>query len=284
MADRAIWEVTLFVDGPVRVRGRVLTTQQEGFRNPFESEIEIGSIPSGLQATVTVRADNGELAHQAAVVFFGRMLDALTLTVDCPMYLGLTGRKQARSERHHERRVIEQDEIERAFDEAGRFAGAKQARPYFRSLGWYRKGLLTEDPLDKFLAFWNAITIVAGKYYDADILPGINKERGKKGCISQVWECFKAMWGECEKWPVIPGLKKWIDESNDTRNDIAHGNASIDIRTVQEVAKRLPQIEKVCYEFLRGWHPHFLDLDRQVPSADSPPRVPEGDGVEPEAE
>jgi hypothetical protein len=37
MADFAIWEVSLYLDGPVTVRRRVLTTQQKGFRvdDPF---------------------------------------------------------------------------------------------------------------------------------------------------------------------------------------------------------------------------------------------------------
>jgi hypothetical protein len=34
MADTAIWEVILHVDGPITVRRRVLTTQQKSFRVP----------------------------------------------------------------------------------------------------------------------------------------------------------------------------------------------------------------------------------------------------------
>jgi hypothetical protein len=82
-----------------------------------------------------------------------------------------------------------------------------------RGLGWYRKGLYTEDPFDKFLAFWNAIEIVAAAYYQSEFVPSIDRERAKKGSKSQIWECFKALWGPCEQWPNIAGDDKWFDEN-----------------------------------------------------------------------
>ena len=80
-----------------------------------------------------------------------------------------------------------------------------------RALGWYRKGLYTEDPFDKFLAFWNSIEIVAGKYH-----PPIPEGR-PTGSKSQIWQCFKAIWGECEGWPTISGDTDWIDDNYEIR-------------------------------------------------------------------
>lgn len=261
MRDIPIWEVVLYVDGPVTVRGRVMTTQQKGFRveDPFFSEIEIRGVPSGLQAVVTARAPDQAVAYKAAVFFFGRMLDVLTLTVNRPMYLSLTERVRSRNERHDVRRVIESEQVERAFWEAQDFG--MNASSFLRSLGWYRKGLTTEDPLDKFLAFWNAIEIVASKYYS--YVPTINKKRAAAGSKSQVWECFKALWGPCGEWPVIPGQESWIDDSYAIRIEVAHGVAFVDIHKVAEVAARLVEIENVCYRFLDDWHERFLNLCRQ---------------------
>lgn len=57
------------------------------------------------------------------------------------------------------------------------------------------------------MAFWNAIEIVATKYYPA--IP-----QGKSnGSISKTWESFKKLWGDCEDWPVIQGQVKWIDDN-----------------------------------------------------------------------
>jgi hypothetical protein len=255
-----IWQVDLYVDGPVSMRRRLLTTQQKGFRVecPFYSDIEIHSVPSGLRAMVTARAPDEELGYKAAVFFFGRMLDALALAINRPMFLSLTERERPRSGRHDVRRVIETQELEDAFHEAHQLASSKPS--FLRGLGWYRKALCADDPFDKFLAFWNAMEIVAGRYYR--YVPTIDRDRAKKGSKSQIWECFKALWGPNSQWPIIPGQDKWIDESYHTRNDVAHGVSSVDIHKVAVVAGRLGTIERVAYRFLRDWRDRMLHADR----------------------
>lgn len=263
MTHMPIWEVALYVEGPITVRRRVLTTQQKGFRvdDPFYSDIEIMGLPTGLKATVTARAPDQAVAYKAAVFFFGHMLDALTLAINQPLYLSLIQGERTHAQRQDVRRRIEQNEFEDAFREAHDLSRGSPS--FLRSLGWYRKGLTTDDPLDKFLAFWNAIEIVAGKYYR--YVPCIDKGRAQNGSKSQVWECFKALWGQCEEWPTIPGQTKWIDESYSVRLDVAHGVAFIDVHKVGEVAERLPAIERVCFNFLSGWRERFLESDRHSP-------------------
>lgn len=268
MGEMANWEVVLYVDGPVTVRRRVTTTQQKGFRvdDPFYSDIEIMGIPSGLKATVTARAPDHMVAYKAAVFFFGHMLDVLTLVINRPMYLSLRERDRSTTERHEVRRIIECEQFEAAFSEAHRL---EQGSPSFlRSLGWYRKGLTTEDPFDKFLAFWNSIEIVASKYHR--YVPTIDKERAKKGSLSQVWECFNALWEACEQWPVVPGQSNWIDQSYAVRVGVAHGTEPIDIHKVAEVAERLPAIEEIAHRFLVGWQQRFLHQERHAPSESLP--------------
>jgi hypothetical protein len=177
------------------------------------------------------------------------------------MRLSLTERTRNPRQRHDVRRVIETDEVEHAFGEA--YSLARHSPSFLRSLGWYRKGLTTEDPLDRFLAFWNAIEIVASKYFHYVL--SIDQERAKKGSKNQVWACFEALWGPCGDWPVITGQDNWIDESYAVRLDVAHGMTFINIHKVGEVAERLPMIEDICYQFLNGWRERFLDLPRQTP-------------------
>jgi hypothetical protein len=133
-----------------------------------------------------------------------------------------------------------------------------------RSLGWYRKALCADDPFDKFLALWNAIEIVASKYYR--YVPTIDQERVKKGSKSQLWECFKALWGPCDQWPIIPGQDEWIDENYEARKDVAHGTSSVDIHKVAAVADKLDSVEQVAYRFLRDWREQLLYTDRHPPS------------------
>lgn len=263
------WEIMLYVDGPVTVHRPVSTTQQKGFRidDPFYSDIEIKGIPSGLKATVTARAPDRVVARKAGVFFFGHMIDALTLTVNCPMYLGLIEREKSfNTQRHDVKRFIEPEQIEIAFGEA--YQLDRGSPSFLRSLGWYRKGLTTDDPFDKFLSFWNSMEIVAGRYYR--YVPTIDKERAKNGSKSQLWECFKALWGPCEHWPVIAGQTKWIDQSYDIRNGIAHGTDPINIHRIAEVAECLPAIEEISYRFLLDWRERFLELDRNPPSESLP--------------
>jgi hypothetical protein len=264
------WDVDLFIDGPVRIRSTLRTQYQKGFRvdDPFYSDVEIRSGGlGGLQATVTARAADQRLAFQAAVFFFGRMLDALTLEVNLPMYLSLTERapraREPRAPGHPVRRVIEPEEIERAFRESRRLT---QEHPSFlRSLGWYRKGLYTEDPFDRFLACWNAIEIVAARYYR---YVAIDKERARKGSRNQVWGCFEALWGPPAQWPIIAGDDGWIKQSNDIRNYIAHGAASVDIKRVAEVTARQEVIERVANRFLADWRERLLAVCQEPPCED----------------
>lgn len=258
MAAVPIWEVDLFVDGPVALDRRHRTTQQKGFRpeNPFYSDVEVVGISSGgLRATVTARAPNERLAFDAAVVFFGRMLDALAFEVNLPLFLSLTeeGPRNSRV-RYHSRRIIEHEQIENAFRAADDLGMTEPA--FLRSLGWYRKGLYTEDPLDKFLAFWNAIEIVTAGYYTT--VPSIDHDRAKKGFKNQVWGCFIALWGPCDQWPNIPGDDRWIDENYEIRTNIAHGVSTIGVETVTSVINKLDTIQRVAHRFLWDWRGEFL--------------------------
>lgn len=274
VAENPTWEVDLLVDGPVTLRRPFRTTQQKGFRpkNPFYSNIEITGIPSGgLRATVTARASNERLAFEAAIFFFGRMLDVLAFEVNLPLFSSLTERDRSHNARfrQHVRRNIEHQEIKDAFQEADDLAMTQD--PFLRSLGWYRKGLHTEDPFDKFLAFWIAIEIVAATYYQSESVPSVDQERGKKGSINQIWACFKALWGPCEQWPNILGDDKWIGENYEHRKNIAHGISPVSIETVESVIDKLDMIQRVAYSFLQGWRNKVLYADlvsaRQRPSS-----------------
>lgn len=259
------WEVDLYIDGPVTIRHRLNTTQQKGFHtsNPFYSDIEMMAAPTGIRAKLTARALDQELAFEAAVFFFGRMLDVLSLKVDQPMHLSLTERHSAPHGRARQqvRRVVELPEIEDSFQEAHHLD--QNSPTFLRGLGWYRKGNYTEDPFDKFLAFWNAIEIVASRCYR--YVPGIDIDRAKKGVKNQVRVCFDRLWGECESWPIIPGEDNWIDEYYTLRSEIAHGATSVDIEKVAEVSAKIGTLRRVAHRFLLEGRQDLLSLDCSPP-------------------
>ncbi|GLR16012.1 hypothetical protein [Portibacter lacus] len=61
------------------------------------------------------------------------------------------------------------------------------------------------------------------------------------------------MWGEIQDWKVIPNQEFWIDDNYDTRKNIAHGIASIDIEVIEEIIPKIEVINKVAFEFINDW-------------------------------
>ena len=196
MTHTPTWMIDLFVYGPIAIRQRRSINEPKGFHleNPFYSDVDIDKSQYGVKATVTALASSNHLAQKAALLFFSQMLDVLALQINSPLILSLTDRLFRTTDTPNIRRIIELETWRECFREARLLALAEPT--FLRALGWYRKGLTTEDPLDKFLAYWNSIEIVTSKYHPP-IPP--NRPNGSK---SQIWESFKLRWGECNQWPV----------------------------------------------------------------------------------
>jgi hypothetical protein len=249
------WEVDLNVYGPVSVQAAVHLREPKGFSlpDPFQSDVRIKSFRGGVQITATAYASNLQNARKVTLVFIGYMLDALTLNINMPLYLSYTGSHDSR-EGFSERRFVPEHEWHDAFREARLLALTEST--FLRALGWYRKGLYSNDALDSFLAYWNAIEIVAGKYHP-------NREEARKGSKSQIWECYKLLWGECPQWPVIADQTNWIDQNYEIRKNIAHGTGPITVESVENVIEKLPIIRSVAYQFLIDWR--HTQLNPRVP-------------------
>lgn len=250
------WEVGLIVYAPITVNGPVHLREPKGFSlpNPFQSDVRINAVSSGVQVTATAYASNIQNARKVTQVFVGYMLDTLTLNVDLPLFLSYTQSQINRGENFNERRIVTEQEWHNAFQEARLLSLTEPT--FLRALGWYRKGLYTEDIMDSFLAYWNAIEIIAAEYHPIN-------DNTKKGLKSQIWESFKLVWGDCGNWPIIAGQTKWIDQSYETRKDIAHGIQPITIDFVENLIEKIPVIRKVAFQFLTTWR--ASQLNPQVP-------------------
>lgn len=261
MREIPVWEVILFVYGSITVEETLRLSELKGFRleDPFYSDIEIrrSRAFSGIEATVTAFADTKYFAREAAILFFGQMLDTLSIKIKQPLYLNFSDHQSSSRKTHDTMRRVTKDEWQEAFKEARLLALTDETTTFLRALGWYRKGLYTEDPFDKFLAFWNSIEIVASKYYCL-----VSKER-IEGSKEQIKTCFKALWGECENWSIIKGQTNWIRDNYEIRKTIAHGTQPVTIETVKEVTQRIYTVEQVANIFLLEWREQKLSL--QVP-------------------
>ena len=158
---------------------------------------------------------------------------------------------------------------------------------YFRALEWYRYGINSKNPFNRFLAFYNSIEVFSDGYYYKKHKTEIRKQKPEKDeCIKKYFEDLSIMsiseierehinncYEECLKTSIKDKMmfafkkvfngnkdkisefsKKFLEENGNfasIRNDIAHGNLSEyreDDRTLVE--KNLRDIHFMAQEFL----------------------------------
>lgn len=79
-----VWDVQISVFGPVSIEQTFELNVRKDLEHPeaFYSNVRVQHSENGFDAIVTAFAPNSELAESAAVLWFGRMLDFLTLKLD----------------------------------------------------------------------------------------------------------------------------------------------------------------------------------------------------------
>ncbi len=152
MNSLPVWEVYLLVYGPISVDKTISINEPKGFQleGQFYSDIEIRKQPRspGIEATVTAFAPSRQLAREAAILYFGQMLDTLAIKINQSLYLNFGDKARNSIDSHDTLRRVAKIEWQEAFQESRRLA-IREAT-FLRALAWYRNGLYTEDPFDKF--------------------------------------------------------------------------------------------------------------------------------------
>lgn len=240
------YEVELLIYGSISTKEIISfnTDKELDFGNVFNSEITIRNCPQGIRLSTTVYTTDTDRAYKVALLFIGKMLDILSVKTNIPLIV-TNNDFRITTEKSKIRAQIDKEEFKYCF-ETSRFLNLNEPI-ILRSFNWYRKGLYTEDPFDKFLALWNSIEVIAAKYHTKN-------ERTKRGIINQIWNCFESLWGnDVANWIDIDGDINWINDNNEIRNNIAHGVISVEIHHVEEVIQRIEPIKKVAYRFLLAW-------------------------------
>lgn len=173
-----IYNVDLIVSGAVIVRRAISfsTDKELDLGNVFESDITIKPHKDGFLISSTVFTIDQDRAYKVALLFIGKMLDILSLRINTPLELGLNERRQT-SDRAIVRALVQRGEFVFCFEKA-RDLNINENK-ILRSFSWYRKGLYTDDPFDKFSAFWNAISVVADGYCN-------DNHRTRQGTINRI--------------------------------------------------------------------------------------------------
>lgn len=248
-----VWDVEIPIVGLVSIRRSFeLNVRKEIYDSKaFYSEIRVAPKGYGFLVSLTAFAPTASQAEEAGLVFLGRMLDVLSTQLGTALSVMSPSVLVRQTGEPRVKRCIGRDEVLEAFLESRKLTLSETT--YLRALGWFRKGLCTTDPLDRFLAFWNAIEVVASKYNP-------NKHECKKrGSICHIWESFKHCWGACENWPLIAGKSEWIDENNKKRKGVAHGTIATDVESVSNITASLTELEAVSRQFLLDWR-HMLTV------------------------
>lgn len=262
------WKIELFIQGPINLDEDfiefVSRKDIQYKEHPLYSNIILyqdrprfrDRSSAMINATVNAYAETSDLANKAALLFVGLALDVLSFNTVCPSQVSLRSNKFNPSEYEYTTfRITSIDDWKNAFNEARLLLFTEPT--FLRSLSWYRKGLCSEDPLDRFLAFWNSIEVVAGKYH-------IVNEKTKSGIKNQIWQCFVDTWGDISTWKIIANQDKWIEENYNIRKDIAHGLISIDIESIENITAKLPIIEKFAHAFISDWRKNKLNPESKI--------------------
>jgi len=248
-----IYNVELLVSGPVTIRKPINfnTDKELDFGNVFRSDICIKKHSQGFLISSTVQTKDQDRAYKVALLFVGKMLDILSIKTNATLNVSFNEYRQL-SDRNIARAVIDEVEFRSCFYLARQLN--QDENILLRAFSWYRKGLYTEDPFDKFLAFWNSISVVAEGYCN-------DNDRTRQGIINKIWDCFLTLWGDCANWEYINGNNRWVNDNNEIRNKIAHGGVAVDIQYVENVISQLETVQNIAYKFLTQW---AVKLERQI--------------------
>lgn len=251
------WQVELAISGPLAVERPISLQVEKGEIHPFLTTVSLKNTPNGILLTLIARAYDQSGANDAAVYFVGQALDVLALRDGIPIYLNLN-RPEFRNLDTHIRRLITKHEWLDAFQSGRRYS---MERPYLsRALSWYRKGITAEDPVDKLIGYWSALEAI-GAACSRD------NERTRRGSINQICDCFDQIWGQADKWQVIPGNPAVLEKFNEHRNGISHGFIRIDIEFIRGLVAELPLYQQIATTFLRAWEHLGSNIEVQIARA-----------------
>lgn len=232
---RIIWDVKLEVVGPVKVNSSIYMSQAKGFDpyDQFYSDVLVKSSRYGLTANITAYAPTSDIAYKAAFHFFGNMIDVLSFKIDAPLNLYNMNFSSSTGE-YSIRRILDRNIIDDSFSIASEYSINESESTVLRAMGWYRKALTSNDPIDKFLSLWNVIQSLGSKFHTPN-------ERTRSGVINQIFQCFLEHIGEEVSW----GLEdRWINNMHELRSQLAHGGINIDIHTIENVAIKNEVLQK----------------------------------------
>ncbi|MDK2813836.1 MAG: hypothetical protein PWQ08_1091 [Clostridiales bacterium] len=239
MARRKIWEVDIDIIGPISIEEDISFEQEKGYdEEKFYSHISLRDESFGISATLTAYADSIEFAKTVAFVYLGKMLDVLIIDNDLPLMLQEHENQLISKRKFNERRQFKKDELIMAFKVARKLE--KEQKVLLKAIGWYSKGKISNNTLDSFLSYWNAIEIVGKEYHTEN-------EKTRKGTRNKIHQCFLEYFGTEDKWELPDD---WLKKMYKMRSKIAHGEEEATSQAINDVAKLIPLLAQTARKII----------------------------------
>lgn len=166
------------------------------------------------------------------------MVDILIIDNDIPLILQNHENGLSHIKKISTRRTLEKEEFIAAFNVARRLE--REHPILLKAIGWYSKGKVSNNTLDSFLAYWNAIEITATQYHT-------QTERTRNGAINKVYQCFLDYFGDENLWDVHG---RWINEMHEKRSRIAHGAEETTVEAINDVSNLIPKLASVSRKLI----------------------------------
>jgi len=245
MAD---WEVELLVSSNSKISRNISFLAPKGNVNPFYSKIQISNYYNSLTINIQAIADTEEDAIDAAFYFIGQALNYISWFTRSPFELFTYLEQSQLRKRTVAKQVLTKETWEKAFINGRNIQVHKPKLAM--SLGWYRKSLNCEDPIDSFLSTWlvietlcNDITLSEEYRQEQKLDKADGQDKGK------IFYQIKQYLHERELSTYI-NFDRFYKIKN-RRNDIAHGSFVInDIDIIKEIVAMNDEIMESAYMLL----------------------------------
>jgi hypothetical protein len=241
-----MWEVELLISSKCKIDRKMSFQAEKGDDDPFYSKVNIDNYYNSLSISIQAKANSDEDAIDAGFYFIGQALNYLSWKTKSPFELYKQLEQTQLRKKTNAKQILSKEIWEKAF-RFGREVHIQKPK-LAMSLGWYRKSLNSEDPIDSFLSKWLVIETLCNEIkLDTDLTTEKNNDSQNGHSKGKIFYQIKQ---EIKRLDISFDFNR-LYEIKQRRNDIAHGSFVIsDIDIIKEIIQMNNEIEPIAHQLL----------------------------------